>query len=184
MSEVSSETNFTAKHTSPQEDPRVPDQDADTGGPRGYLSPPSKGPGSALSVARATAQRRESGDRLTSPQEFRRVLRQGGSRGAGGLVVHVLERAGRENTGPVRAGARLGLVVPRAVGIAVERNRVKRQIRVAWRELRPRVAPVDCVVVVRRRAVGTAFGELVANIERCLRSLNVLADPPVASGTA
>ena len=95
------------------------------------------------------------------------------------MVVHVCEGEGgaplgrREGPGQ----ARLGLVVSRAVGTAVERNRLKRQIRVAWRELRPRTAPVDCVVVVRKTAVGAAFAELAGHLESCLQSLGVLAAP-------
>jgi ribonuclease P protein component len=94
-------------------------------------------------------------------------------------VVHVCEREGGAHVGQ-RGGpgqARLGLVVSRAVGTAVERNRLKRQIRMAWRELRPRSAAVDCVVVVRKPAVGSAFSELVGHLENCLQSLGVLAAP-------
>jgi ribonuclease P protein component len=105
--------------------------------------------------------------------------------------VHVCERSELEARTPVgghdgapslaqeREGrkARLGLVVAGAVGSAVERNRLKRQIRAAWRELRPRTAPVDCVVVVRKRAVGIAFAELAGYLESCLGSLGVLTAP-------
>ena len=107
------------------------------------------------------------------------MLREGRSRGAGGLVVHVCEREGGALLGR-RGGpgqARLGLVVSRAVGTAVERNRLKRQIRVAWRALRPSVAAVDCVVVVRKAAVGSPFRELAGHLESCLQSLKVLAAP-------
>lgn len=107
------------------------------------------------------------------------------------MVVHVCEREGGAHVGR-RGGpgqARLGLVVSRAVGTAVERNRLKRQIRVAWRELRPRTAPVDCVVVVRKPAVGAAFSELAGHLEGCLQSLGVLgvlgvrtADAPLPAG--
>lgn len=92
-------------------------------------------------------------------------------------MVHVCEREGGAHVGQ-RGGpgqARLGLVVARAVGTAVERNRLKRQIRVAWRSLRSRTAPVDCVVVVRKPAVGAAFSELAGHLESCLQSLGVLA---------
>ena len=192
------EANFSAKHTSSQEDPRVPHSNADASGPRGDLASPAKGPGAPLRVARARPQRRESRDRLTAPREFRRVLREGRSRGAGGLVVHVCERGERESGAPLGGvdgascvleepgvrQARLGLVVPGAVGNAVERNRLKRQIRAAWRGLRPRTAPVDCVVVVRKRAVGTPFAELAGHLESCLRSLNVLIAPSPTSARA
>lgn len=97
-------------------------------------------------------------------------------------MVHVLERSEEEGPRGAAFVARLGLVVPRAVGTAVERNRLKRQIRAAWRALRPRVAPVDCVVVVRRSDAARAFGELSDNIERCLRGLRVLTDQPAAAG--
>ena len=177
------EANFSAKHTSPQEDPRIPDPDADTGGAGSDCASPAQGPGASLGVGRGERQGRESRDRLTAPREFRRVLREGRSRGAGGLVVHVCEREGGALLGR-RGGpgqARLGLVVSRAVGTAVERNRLKRQIRVAWRELRPRAAPVDCVVVVRKTAVGAAFAELAGQLESCLQSLGVLAPPTPAA---
>ena len=102
--------------------------------------------------------------------------------------MHVCEREIVPSSGREAAGtqARLGLVVPGAVGTAVERNRLKRQIRAAWRELRPRIAPADCVVVVRKRAVGIAFAELARNLESSLRSLNVLVAPapPRAGATS
>ena len=45
---------------------------------------------------------------------------------------------------------RLGLAVPRSVGTAVVRNKVKRLLREAWRELLPRVpAGHDYVLVAR-----------------------------------
>jgi ribonuclease P protein component len=107
-------------------------------------------------------------------------------------VVHVWRREARAPIGGKQGApfsmqeredrpARLGLVVPGAVGTAVERNRLKRQIRAAWRELRPRVASVDCVVVVRKGAVGIAFAELAGHLESCLRRLNVLIAPASTS---
>ena len=93
--------------------------------------------------------------------------------------MHVCEREGGApwGQGDGLGQARLGLVVPRAVGTAVQRNRLKRQIRVAWRGLRPRAAAVDCVVVVRKAAAGSAFRELAGHLEGCLQSLKVLAAP-------
>ncbi len=45
---------------------------------------------------------------------------------------------------------RLGLAVPRSVGRAVVRNRVKRQLRETWRELAERVQPGHDYVLVAR----------------------------------
>lgn len=50
------------------------------------------------------------------------------------LVLHWFPR--EETAG---GEARLGLAVPRSVGSAVVRNRVKRLLREAWRELLPTV---------------------------------------------
>ena len=45
---------------------------------------------------------------------------------------------------------RLGLAVPRSVGTAVVRNRVKRLLREAWRELLPTVPPGQDYVLAAR----------------------------------
>lgn len=69
---------------------------------------------------------------------------------------------------------RLGLVISRAVGTAVERNRVRRRIRVLWREVSPAVGAVDCVVVVRPGATALSFQELGGHLSGCLRRTGVL----------
>lgn len=45
---------------------------------------------------------------------------------------------------------RLGLAVPRATGGAVVRNRIKRQLREAWRSLLPRVGRGHDYVLIAR----------------------------------
>ena len=85
--------------------------------------------------------------RMRRPEEFRRVLRTG--RRAGGSVVagHLLLVG---SDGPVRSSepAKVGLIVSRAVGSAVVRNRVKRRLRELMRR---RVAslPRGCLLVLR-----------------------------------
>ena len=63
-------------------------------------------------------------------------------------------------------GARLGLVVPkRVLKRAVDRNRVKRQIREAFRLARPTLPPWDIVVVVMRVGdVGHSVDRLMAMV--------------------
>ena len=63
--------------------------------------------------------------RLTSGQDFTRTVRHGRRVGGRRLVVHL--DAG--STGTEAPPARAGLVVSRAVGTAVTRNRVKRRLR-------------------------------------------------------
>lgn len=96
---------------------------------------------------------------MRSPGEFRAVLRSGRKRVCGDLAIHVLAR---ESGSP-----RLGLVVPRAVGTAVVRNRFKRRVRALWREFDGR-GSIDCVVVARCGAGKASFDELRSALYRCL----------------
>lgn len=162
---MGSETNFSTKHTSSQEDAWVSDPDADASRPGSDLSASPERPGAALGLAVGAAAGsrvvgRASEGRLRTPEEFRRVLRGGRSRGARGIVVHVRERDGGGQP-------RLGLVVPKGVGTAVVRNRFKRRIRGIWRTIRPE-RPLDCVVVVREEATSLSFQELSRQVEVCL----------------
>jgi len=65
-------------------------------------------------------------------------------------------------------GVRLGLTVPRAIGGSVDRNRIKRRLREAFRrhraDLRPRW---DIVLNPRRTALAAPF----ADLERALRKV-------------
>jgi ribonuclease P protein component len=61
------------------------------------------------------------------------------------LVLHWFPREDAADGEP-----RLGLSVPRAVGNAVVRNRIKRQLREAWRGLLPDVAPAHDYVLIAR----------------------------------
>jgi ribonuclease P protein component len=72
-------------------------------------------------------------NRLSRSKDFDAVYRRGRSASSRYLVLHwfAREEAGGE--------PRLGLAVPRSVGSAVARNRVKRLLREAWRELLPTV---------------------------------------------
>lgn len=185
---MSSEANVPAEHAAPQEDPRVPDPHADSGRPGGHLPPAPEGSGAALGLAAPAAARPHWG-RLRRPGEFRRVLRGGRSRSARGIVVHVREQdvpvyedvpvhedlrvhqdlpVDRASRGHGGGQARLGLVVPKAVGGAVVRNRMKRRLRAIWRDLAP-AAAVDCVIVVRAEAAQLSYAELTETVQRCLR---------------
>jgi ribonuclease P protein component len=84
---------------------------------------------------------------MRRPEDFRRVLRTG-RRAGGSVVAGYLLLVGSD--GPVRSGdpAKVGFIVSRAVGSAVVRNRVKRQLRELMRR---RVAslPGGCLLVLR-----------------------------------
>ena len=72
--------------------------------------------------------------RLSRSRDFDAVYRRGSSTSTRYLVLHWFPRDEDADGAP-----RLGLAVPRSVGSAVVRNRVKRVLREAWRELLPDV---------------------------------------------
>ncbi|MBA3246068.1 MAG: ribonuclease P protein component [Actinobacteria bacterium] len=93
-----------------------------------------------------TTQRR---NRLSRSRDFDAVYRRGRSTTTRYLVLHWFPRdAGDEES---RGDApRLGLAVPKSVGNAVVRNRVKRQLRATWAELAATARPGHDYVLVAR----------------------------------
>ena len=82
-------------------------------------------------------------NRLSRSRDFDAVYRHGRSVSTRFLVLYAFER--EEEGDP-----RLGLAVPKSVGNAVVRNRVKRQLKEIWRGRLERIpAGRDYVIVVR-----------------------------------
>ena len=84
-------------------------------------------------------------NRLSRSRDFDAVYRQGRSVSTRFLVLYHFDREGEEG-----GDVRLGIAVPKKIGGAVTRNRIKRRLREVWRELLPEV-PVgaDYVLLVR-----------------------------------
>jgi ribonuclease P protein component len=82
--------------------------------------------------------------RLSRSRDFDAVYRQGRSTSTRFLVLYWFAREDDV------AEPRLGIAVPKRTGNAVTRNRIKRQIREAWRSLLPQLpGSRDYVLVVR-----------------------------------
>ena len=88
-------------------------------------------------------------NRLSRSRDFDTVYRKGRSASTRFLVLHWFPREAETDT----EGSRLGLAVPRSVGGAVVRNRVKRRLRETWRELAGRAQPGFDYVLVARPAL-------------------------------
>jgi len=103
--------------------------------------------------------------RLTDPGSFRRATKLGRRSGSRLLVTHLLLAEDAE-----QRPAQVGFVVSRAVGSAVRRNRVKRRLRHAMRDL-VALLPPAAVLVVRAQpaAASSSSAELAADLDRCLR---------------
>ncbi len=105
-------------------------------------------------------------NRLSRSRDFDAVYRHGRSVSTRFLVLYAFDR--EEEGDP-----RLGLAVPKSVGGAVVRNRIKRQLKEIWRERLERVpAGRDYVLVVRPglpdAAESRGHGWLVERVDEVL----------------
>ena len=93
--------------------------------------------------------------------DFRKVYDHGTRITSPLFAAFCLARSNRE-------GARLGLTVPRAIGGSVDRNRIKRRLREAFRLHRAELDPCwDIVLNPRRTALKAPFTDL----EKALRKV-------------
>jgi ribonuclease P protein component len=108
--------------------------------------------------------------RLTDARCYRAVIRNGSRAGSRTVVVHLAD------PGPGPSGPRVGLVVSKAVGNAVTRNRVQRRLRHLAREQLDRL-PGSCALVIRAlpAAATASSAELRRDLGRCLQ--RVLREP-------
>jgi ribonuclease P protein component len=107
--------------------------------------------------------------RLSRSRDFDAVYRQGRSVSTRFLVLYWFAREDE----PPAAGARLGLAVPKAVGTAVARNRIKRRLRESFRARLPDLPQDhDYVLVVRpglaEAAEARGFDWLTERVEEIL----------------
>jgi ribonuclease P protein component len=103
--------------------------------------------------------------RLSRSAEFDKVLRNGRSHAGREFVLYVFPRGGEDPP-------RLGLSVPRKVGGAVERNRVKRVVREAFALEAARLPDgSDAVVIARPDARRLAEESGLSGVHAALRAL-------------
>jgi ribonuclease P protein component len=138
-------------------------------------------------------------NRLRRPAEFADALRYGRHTARRRLVVHLSEAADRHRAATQRATAqpattpvvrlqetsvppRVGLVVTRKIGGAVQRNLVRRRLRHLLRDRLGLLLPGDVVVVKATRATADAsFTELAAELDAALATLG---RPKLTAGAA
>jgi ribonuclease P protein component len=100
--------------------------------------------------------------RLLRHADFERVYRQGRRHFSAHMTVFYLRRDSGD-------GLRVGFTVSRALGGAVDRNRMKRRLREAVRLQRPASRfPVDVVVNPKRSLLSAEFEDLLKEVARAL----------------
>ena len=92
---------------------------------------------------------------------------------------HALRPADRRSETP---GSRVGLTVPKALGKAVDRNRIKRRLREAVRAALPLLtSPVDVVLHPRRSVIDLDFAQLKREVATIFRSVQAACDRSAAA---
>lgn len=99
--------------------------------------------------------------------DFRRIYNRGKSFVTPLVVVYVMKRKGSQ--------VRVGITTSKKIGNAVERNRSRRVIREAFRELYPRVRRgVDLVLVARGKTPFVKSTDVKRHMEKQLMAAGVL----------
>lgn len=102
---------------------------------------------------------------MNENRDFLRLYRKGGSL-VSPLLVTYARRAGPKNQ------RRIGITATKKIGGAVQRNRAKRLIRAAWREVEPSVPyGWEIVFVARGRTTGARMQQVRAVMAEHLRRL-------------
>ena len=120
-------------------------------------------------------------NRLTDAQSYRTVIRSGRRAGSRTLVVHLVEHVEVSDPG-MSTSPRVGLVVSKAVGNAVTRNRVQRRLRHLVREQLDRLPRTGALVIrALPDAAGATSAELRTDLDRCLQRALPSTEPERAT---
>jgi ribonuclease P protein component len=153
------EADLSTQSPPPREDSRLPRAHEDQGRAQGAQPAAGEGAQAALCLTGRLSRR----DRLTTSAEFQALFQRGKRIDRPSLIV-----LWREATEPTR----VGFAVSRQLRHAVERNRVRRRLREAYRATRA-AAPARAALVVigRPAALRAPFEVLVGQMRSALGAI-------------
>lgn len=106
--------------------------------------------------------------RVKKEKEFQRIIHRRESFANRNLVVYILPKPGQEHF-------RVGLSVGKKIGNAVERNRVKRQIRQSLLDIKMDIQPeYDFVLIARVNIKSLTTAEVRKNVQHVLKLANIM----------
>lgn len=109
------------------------------------------------------------GSRLLKHADFQAVYQRGKKHFSGNVAAFYRERGGHEAAG---ASPRVGFTVSKALGGAVDRNRIRRRMRAAvQRHLQELDRPLDVVLHPRKSVLVLEFARLDAEIAQLFAAL-------------
>ncbi|HET9408814.1 MAG TPA: ribonuclease P protein component [Candidatus Sulfotelmatobacter sp.] len=130
--------------------------------------------------------------RLLRHADFEAVYKQGRRHFSPSMTVFYWLRSKTEPPRPAisnsnlqpRVGLRIGFTVGRALGGAVQRNRMKRRLREAVRLTRPRIGPnADVVINPKKSLLSADFQAVVKEVERAFALIEQKCRTEVSEST-
>ncbi|MFB5663521.1 ribonuclease P protein component [Alteribacillus sp. HJP-4] len=110
--------------------------------------------------------------RIKKNHEFSKVFEKGASFANRQFVLYILNKPGQQEH-------RTGLTVSKKIGNAVTRNRIKRLLREAVREMGDRLeSGNDYVIIARKPVLEMTFTEIIKSLEHVARKAKVLKKQP------
>ena len=157
------EAHVSAECTPPEEDARLPRADEDEGRAQGAEAPACKG---AQTPDRLTGRLPRS-ERLTTSAEFQALFHRGKRIERSSFLV--LWREAEHDR-------RVGFAVSRRLKRAVDRNRIRRRLREAYRVTRSAAPEAVAVIIIgKQRALDLEFAALVGELRGALASMATAA---------
>jgi ribonuclease P protein component len=100
---------------------------------------------------------------LKKNNEFRHVFSAGNKKIGNYVIIYILPGQQQNN--------RVGIVIKKEIGNAVQRNKIKRILREIWRtKCNQLISGYDLVILVRKKIIYAKFGEIESEMLKLTQS--------------